>query len=63
QGNITYASSQDFINNALADYNFVGQLTLGGERRTVITSYAEDTWKARPTSRSISDCDGSTTPF
>lgn len=30
QGNVTYASSQDFINNALADYNFVGQLTLGG---------------------------------
>jgi hypothetical protein len=48
QGNITYASSQDFINNVLDDYNFVGQLTLGGERRTVITSYAEDTWKARP---------------
>jgi hypothetical protein len=48
QGNVTYASSQDFVNNALADYNFVGQLTLGGERRTVIMSYAEDTWKARP---------------
>jgi len=48
QGNITYASSQNFVNNALADYNFVGQLTLGGERRTVIMTYAEDTWKARP---------------
>lgn len=48
QGNVTYASSQDFINNALADYNFVGQLTLGGERRTVIMTYADDTWKARP---------------
>lgn len=48
QGNVTYASSQDFVNNALADYNFVGQLTLGGERRTVIMGYAEDTWKARP---------------
>jgi hypothetical protein len=47
-GGLTYASSQDFVNNVLADYSFVGQLTLGGNRRTYFMPYVQDTFKIRP---------------
>jgi len=47
-GTLSYSSPQDFINNALADYSFVGQLTLGGNRRTYIMPYVQDTFKVRP---------------
>jgi hypothetical protein len=47
-GALTYNSPQDFINNVLSDYSFVGQLTLGGNRRTYYMPYVQDTFKARP---------------
>ena len=47
-GALTYDSPQEFANNVLADYSFVGQLTLGGERRTYIMPYVMDTYKVRP---------------
>ena len=47
-GAITYDSPQDFINNIVDDYSFVGQLTLGGERRTYYMPYVMDTYKVRP---------------
>jgi Carboxypeptidase regulatory-like domain len=47
-GTLTYASPNDFINNALDDYFYVGVLTLGGHRRTYIMPYVEDTFKVRP---------------
>jgi TonB dependent receptor-like, beta-barrel len=47
-GQLSYATPQDFINNVLDDYSFVGQLTLGGERRTYIMPYVQDTFKIRP---------------
>lgn len=45
---LTYASPQDFVNNSLADYFFVGELTLGGHRRTYYMPYVQDTFKVRP---------------
>jgi hypothetical protein len=45
---LTYASPQDFVNNSLADYFFVGELTLGGHRRTYFMPYVQDTFKLRP---------------
>jgi hypothetical protein len=45
---LTYASPQDFVNNALSDYFFVGELTLGGHRRTYFMPYVQDTFKVRP---------------
>jgi len=45
---LTYASPQDFVNNVLADYFFVGELTLGGHRRTYFMPYVQDTFKVRP---------------
>jgi outer membrane receptor protein involved in Fe transport len=47
-GDLSYNSSDDFINNILDSYSFVGSLTLGGERRTYIMPYAQDTFKIRP---------------
>ena len=47
-GDLSYASSDNFLNNVLDDYSFVGSLTLGGERRTYIMPYAQDTFKIRP---------------
>jgi hypothetical protein len=47
-GTITYDSPQDFVNNVVDDYSFVGQLTLGGERRTYYMPYVMDTYKVRP---------------
>jgi hypothetical protein len=47
-GTLTYDSPQDYANNVVDDYEFIGQLTLGGERRTLIMPYAMDTFKARP---------------
>ncbi len=47
-GTLSYSSPQDFVNNVLADYSFVGQLTLGGNRRTYIMPYVQDTFKMRP---------------
>jgi hypothetical protein len=47
-GDLSYNSSDDFINNILDSYSFVGSLTLGGERRTYIMPYAQDTYKIRP---------------
>jgi TonB dependent receptor-like, beta-barrel len=47
-GDLSYASSDDFINNVLDDYSFTGSLTLGGERRTYIMPYVQDTFKIRP---------------
>jgi hypothetical protein len=45
---LTYASPQDFVNNVLSDYFFVGELTLGGHRRTYYMPYVQDTFKVRP---------------
>jgi hypothetical protein len=45
---LTYASPQDFVNNSLADYFFVGELTLAGHRRTYFMPYVQDTFKVRP---------------
>jgi hypothetical protein len=47
-GDLSYASSDNFINNVLDDYSYVGPLTLGGERRTYIMPYVQDTFKIRP---------------
>jgi outer membrane receptor protein involved in Fe transport len=47
-GTITYNTPQNFINNVVSDYSFVGQLTLGGERRTYYMPYVMDTYKVRP---------------
>jgi len=47
-GDLSYNSSDDFINNILDSYSFVGSLTLGGERRTYIMPYVQDTFKIRP---------------
>src|SRR5690348_14955740 len=47
-GALSYASSDDFINNVLDDYSFTGELTPGGERRTYIMPYVQDTFKIRP---------------
>jgi Carboxypeptidase regulatory-like domain/TonB dependent receptor len=46
-GTLSYSSPQDFVNNVLSDYSFVGQLTLGGNRRTYIMPYVQDTFKVR----------------
>lgn len=46
-GTLTYSSPQNFMNNVLDDYSFVGQLTLGGNRRTYIMPYVQDTFKVR----------------
>ena len=45
---LTYASAQDFVNNSLADYFFVGALNLAGHRRTYFMPYVQDTFKVRP---------------
>ncbi len=47
-GTLTYSSPQDFVNNVLSDYQFIGQLTLGGNRRTYYMPYVQDTYKVRP---------------
>ena len=47
-GGLSYNSSDDFINNVVDSYSFVGSLTLGGERRTYIMPYVQDTFKIRP---------------
>ncbi|MGA2075652.1 MAG: carboxypeptidase-like regulatory domain-containing protein, partial [Terriglobia bacterium] len=39
-GDLTYDSSADFLNNIIDNYSYVGPLTLGGERRTYIMPYA-----------------------
>ena len=47
-GDLSYASATDFINNVLDSYSFTGELTPGGERRTYIMPYVQDTFKIRP---------------
>ncbi len=47
-GDLTYDSSADFLNNIIDNYSYVGPLTLGGERRTYIMPYAQDTFKMLP---------------
>lgn len=47
-GQLTYASDDNFVNNVLDDYAFFGELTLGGNRRTYIMPYVQDTFKIRP---------------
>jgi len=47
-GDLTYDSSDDFLNNIIDNYSYVGPLTLGGERRTYIMPYAQDTFKILP---------------
>ena len=47
-GDLSYDSSDDFLNNVLDSYSYVGSLTLGGERRTYIMPYVQDTFKIRP---------------
>jgi hypothetical protein len=47
-GDLTYDSTADFLNNVVDDYSYVGPLTLGGERRTYIMPYIQDTFKIRP---------------
>ena len=44
-GALTYSSPDNFVHNILDDYNFVGQLTLGGNRRTYYMPYVQDTFK------------------
>jgi len=38
---LTHARPQALVNNALSDYFFVGQLTLGGHRRTYYMPYVQ----------------------
>ena len=47
-GDLSYDSTDDFLNNVVDDYSYVGPLTLGGERRTYIMPYVQDTFKVRP---------------
>jgi hypothetical protein len=47
-GTLSYSSPQNFVNNILDDYQFVGELPLGGNRRTYYMPYVQDTYKARP---------------
>ncbi|MGO9270819.1 MAG: TonB-dependent receptor domain-containing protein, partial [Terriglobia bacterium] len=47
-GDLSYDSTDDFLNNVVDSYSFVGPLTLGGERRTYIMPYVQDTFKVRP---------------
>ncbi|HLY63161.1 MAG TPA: TonB-dependent receptor [Terriglobia bacterium] len=47
-GDLSYDSTDDFLNNVVDSYSFVGPLTLGGERRTYIMPYVQDTFKIRP---------------
>ena len=47
-GDISYNSSDDFLNSVVDSYSFVGSLTLGGERRTYFMPYVQDTFKVRP---------------
>ena len=47
-GDLSYNSSDDFLNNVVDNYSYVGPLTLGGERRTYIMPYVQDTFKVRP---------------
>ena len=47
-GTLTYSSPQNFVNNILDDYEFVGELPLGGNRRTYYMPYVQDTYKVRP---------------
>src|SRR6185437_2797937 len=47
-GTLTYSSPQNFVNNVLDDYQFLGELPLGGNRRTYYMPYVQDTFKARP---------------
>jgi hypothetical protein len=44
-GTLTYSSPDNFVHNVLDDYTFVGQLTLGGNRRTYYMPYVQDTFK------------------
>jgi hypothetical protein len=46
-GTLTYASSDDFIHNVLDNYTYLGELTLGGHRRTYYMPYVQDTFKVR----------------
>jgi hypothetical protein len=48
-GALTYSTPDNFIHNVLDDYSFVGQLTLGGNRRTYIMPYVQDTFKVSST--------------
>jgi len=54
-GTLTYSTPQNFVNNVLDDYSFVGQLTLGGNRRTYFMPYVQDTFKVSSSLTSISD--------
>jgi hypothetical protein len=47
-GDLTYDSTDEFLNNVVDNYSYVGPLTLGGERRTYIMPYVQDTFKIRP---------------
>ena len=47
-GDLSYDSTDDFLNNVVDSYSYVGPLTLGGERRTYIMPYVQDTFKVRP---------------
>lgn len=47
-GGLSFASANDFINNVVDSYSYVGELTPGGERRTYIMPYVQDTFKIRP---------------
>ena len=46
-GDLSYDSTDDFLNNVVDSYSYVGPLTLGGERRTYIMPYVQDTFKVR----------------
>jgi Carboxypeptidase regulatory-like domain/TonB dependent receptor-like, beta-barrel len=47
-GDLSYNSTDDFLNNVVDSYSYVGPLTVGGERRTYIMPYVQDTFKIRP---------------
>jgi Carboxypeptidase regulatory-like domain/TonB dependent receptor-like, beta-barrel len=47
-GDLSYDSTDDFLNNVVDSYSYVGPLTEGGERRTYIMPYVQDTFKIKP---------------
>ena len=46
-GDLSYDSTDLFLSNVVDSYSYVGPLTVGGERRTYIMPYVQDTFKIR----------------
>jgi hypothetical protein len=47
-GTLSYSSPENFVNNVLDGYEFLGELPIGGNRRTYYMPYVQDTFKVRP---------------